>query len=145
VDTSGWETGVSTITVELRNPSAALIPDGSGYGYLGVGQTVGISHAVEPILIAPGAVTVTTVITTEILTEGIISGTGSIPYSVFRNPLLVENTEHEIRNTPLPQALLPSSTFPITRTEDIDPGIIYFGTWTLLLTDCDAAMSIGSL
>jgi hypothetical protein len=131
VDTSGWETGVYTITVALRNPSGDLIPDGSGYGYLGVGQTVGISHAVEPVIVAPGAVTVTTVITTEILTEGIISNTTSIPYFVFRNPLQVDHTEYGIRNTDT-QSLIPNSQSPITRTEDTNSAITYTGIWTVV-------------
>jgi uncharacterized membrane protein len=144
VDTSGWETGVYTITIALRTPSGALIPDGSGYGFLGVGQAVGISHAVEPGLVAPGAVTVTTVITTEILAEGIISNTTDISYSVFRSPLLVDDTEYEIRNTETPQTLIPNSQFPITRTENTSPAIIYTGAWTAVTNIFASHTSEGS-
>ncbi|NUM43153.1 MAG: hypothetical protein HUU38_00490 [Anaerolineales bacterium] len=135
VDTSGWETGVYTITVELRNPSGALIPDGSGYGFLGVGQAVGISHAVEPGLVAPGAVTVTTVITTEILTPAIITDTmGAGNQEIGNGNQEVGNGN---QNEPIPHSQFPipnsiSSTFPITRTEDTDPAITYAGTWTVV-------------
>ncbi len=130
VDTSGWETGVYTITVALRNPSGDLIPDGSGYGYLGVGQTVGISHAVEPVIVAPGAVTVTTVITTEILTEGIITETvSSDQLSVDQLPV----TDQPINQPPdHPTNALPQSTFAITRTEDTNSAIAYTGIWTVV-------------
>ena len=69
VDTSGWAAGVYTLTVNLLDESDALIPDGAGYGYLSVGQALGASHAVQPVVVAPGTVTVTTVITSEILAD----------------------------------------------------------------------------
>ncbi|NUM47307.1 MAG: hypothetical protein HUU38_21620 [Anaerolineales bacterium] len=128
VDTSGWETGVYTITVALRNPSGDLIPDGSGYGYLGVGQTVGISHAVEPVIVAPGAVTVTTVITTEILTPAIITdtmGAGNQEVGNGNQDELIPNSQF-----PIPNSI--SSTFAITRTEDTNSAITYTGIWTVV-------------
>ncbi|MBK8932347.1 MAG: VCBS repeat-containing protein [Chloroflexi bacterium] len=72
VDTSGWAAGVYTITVDLLGAGDALLPDGQGYGYLGVGQALGASHAVQPETVAPGTVTVTTVITTEVLAGAIL-------------------------------------------------------------------------
>jgi uncharacterized membrane protein/PKD repeat protein len=74
VNTSGWDAGVYTITVELLAEGTwleTLIPDGSGFGYLGVGQALGASHAVYPTVVAPGTVTVTTILTTEILADTI--------------------------------------------------------------------------
>ena len=71
VDTSGWAEGVYTLTVDLLDGTEALIPDGSGYGYLAVGQALIASHAVQPALVAPGAVTVTTLVTTEITLDTI--------------------------------------------------------------------------
>ncbi len=63
VDTSSWSEGVYTITVALLDGNGALIPDGYGYGYLSVGQALQISQAVTPELVAPGMVTVATIIT----------------------------------------------------------------------------------
>jgi uncharacterized membrane protein len=71
VDTSGWAAGVYTITVALLDSAEALIPDGSGYGYLGIGQALGAAHALEPGVVPPGTVTVTTIVTTEILADTI--------------------------------------------------------------------------
>jgi len=72
VDTSGWTAGVYTITVDLLDASQSLLPDGQGYGYLGVGQALSAAHAVQPEMVAPGTVTVTTVITTEVLAGAIL-------------------------------------------------------------------------
>ncbi len=70
VDTSGWAEGVYTITVELRDDANLLIPDGQGFGYLAVGQAVEAYHMVTPALVAPGNVTATTIITTQLRPEG---------------------------------------------------------------------------
>ncbi|MEI2691379.1 MAG: transglutaminase domain-containing protein [Anaerolineae bacterium] len=72
VDTTGWNAGLYTATVELLDADEALIPDGSGYAFLAVGQALGVSHAVAPTVLPPGNVTVTTVITTEILVDTIL-------------------------------------------------------------------------
>ena len=66
VDTSGWAEGVYTVTVNLLDADDNLIPDGSGYGYFSVGQALQLSQAVYPAIVAPGTVTVTTIITSEI-------------------------------------------------------------------------------
>jgi len=71
VDTSGWAPGVYTVTVEILDDSLASIPDGVNYGYLGVGQGLGVSHGVSPNIGAPGTITVTTSITTTLLNESI--------------------------------------------------------------------------
>jgi hypothetical protein len=68
VNTSGWAAGVYTITVSLLDAAGVLIPDGYGYGYLSVGQALAISQAVMPDLVAPGSVTVTTIITSALTT-----------------------------------------------------------------------------
>jgi uncharacterized membrane protein len=94
VNTSGWAAGVYTITVDLRDAADNPIADGSGYGYLSVGQAVIPSHAVYPALVAPGTVTVTTVITTEInqlsIVDGQLSianeGSGSRRYTIYDAP-----------------------------------------------------------
>ncbi|MEZ4641455.1 MAG: hypothetical protein R3E31_01720 [Chloroflexota bacterium] len=64
LDTSGWAAGVYTITVDLLDADSQLVPDGYGYGYFGVGQALGVAHSVQPEIVAPGNVTVTTVIST---------------------------------------------------------------------------------
>jgi uncharacterized membrane protein len=84
VNTSGWTAGLYTITVDLQSCSYCLlripytsthyalrttlstIPDGYGFGYLGVGQGLSASHSVNPLLVPPGDITVTTTITTEL-------------------------------------------------------------------------------
>jgi len=66
VSTSGWAAGRYTITLDLRDANGAWIPDGSGAGFLAVGQMLHAGHSVSPTLVAPGTVTVTTDITTEI-------------------------------------------------------------------------------
>ena len=72
MDTSGWNAGLYTATVELLDAQDALIPDGSGYAFLAVGQALGVSHAMDPTVLPPGNVTVTTVISTEILVDTIL-------------------------------------------------------------------------
>ncbi|MCB0256271.1 MAG: hypothetical protein KDI55_21335, partial [Anaerolineae bacterium] len=73
VDTSGWNSGVYTVEVELLDASLALVPDGYGVTPFGVGQALGASHSVNPLVVAPGDVSVTTVITTEILVDTILT------------------------------------------------------------------------
>ncbi len=65
VDTSGWEAGVYTLTLDVQLHGAPT-EGGSGYGYLSIGQAVIPSHGVTPLVVAPGTVTVTTRITTEL-------------------------------------------------------------------------------
>ena len=132
VDTSGWAAGAYTVTVELLNQSGtAVIPDGSGYGYLGVGQALGISHAVIPQIVPPGTVTVTTVITSEILAPVIIPpAVRSLDSGA--SPAVLTSPE------PVAPVLLPPpalhTTEAITRTDDLDASLIYTGTWTPVTT-----------
>ena len=79
VETSGWDEGVYTVTLALWDGSGALIPDGAGYSFLGVGQGLRPSHGVHPEVVAPGTVTVTTIITTESTSEP-ISKSGDAQY-----------------------------------------------------------------
>jgi hypothetical protein len=72
LNTSGWQKGVYTVTVNLVDDEAAAIPDGSGYGLFAVGQALGAAHSVSPAEVAPGTVTITTHITTEILADTIL-------------------------------------------------------------------------
>ncbi|MCA9979142.1 MAG: hypothetical protein KC413_25445, partial [Anaerolineales bacterium] len=74
VDTSGWAEGTYTVTVDFRDGAGTLIPDGSGYGYFNVGQALIASQMVYPEVVAPGDVTVTTVITTQITTDSFGGG-----------------------------------------------------------------------
>ena len=66
VDTSGWAAGIYTATVDLLDENSDPIPDGSGYGFFTVGQALQLDHAVVPQIVAPGIVTVTTIITSTI-------------------------------------------------------------------------------
>jgi uncharacterized membrane protein len=103
VDTSGWAAGVYTITadVQLHNQPTA---GGSGYGYLSLGQAVIPSHAVQPELVAPGTVTVTTSITTEINEQvdltgfqnlSGLSGLSSQQYTIYDAPYWNVEKEEE--------------------------------------------------
>lgn len=80
VDTSGWDEGIYTVSVELLDDTLTLVPDGSGYGLFAVGQGLAAQHDVLPDTVAPGTMTVTTVITTEILEETIYGGNAPAGY-----------------------------------------------------------------
>jgi uncharacterized membrane protein len=101
VDTSGWAAGVYTITANLLlngEPTAG----GEGYGYLSVGQAVIPSHAVYPELVAPGTVTVTTAITTEINQGAVLtglpnlSGLSSRQHTIYDAPYWDVSKEEEL-------------------------------------------------
>jgi uncharacterized membrane protein len=147
LDTSGWTAGVYTLTVDLA------LPDGSGYGYLGVGQGLGASHTVTPELVAPGTVTVSTVITTELVEPTIIPDPVAQPLQPWpERPLLnahgviTDSTafEEEEQTEPVqpttepigrPQPAVENNgylltTWAITRTEDSDAAVTYSGSWT---------------
>ncbi|MCB0245189.1 MAG: hypothetical protein KDI12_17390, partial [Anaerolineae bacterium] len=85
VNTSGWASGVYTVEVELLDASLAPVPDGYGFAPFGVGQALGASHSVSPMVVAPGDVTVTTVITTEILVDTILPEQPALPPMEPRN------------------------------------------------------------
>jgi hypothetical protein len=90
VDTSGWTAGVYTITADVQLQSQPTA-GGSDYGYLSVGQAVIPSHAVQPDLVAPGTVTVTTLITTEIDQSSIVNG---------QSPMVDESWRYTIYDAP---------------------------------------------
>ncbi len=69
VETSGWRRGIYTVTVDLMAGDGMLIPNGSGYGYFTVAEGLVARHAVTPALVAPGVVTVTTAVTTEVTSQ----------------------------------------------------------------------------
>lgn len=137
VGTSGWNAGVYTVSVQLLDAGTgtALIPSesGSGYGFLGVGQAVGIKHAVNPAIVAPGTITITTMITTELLVDGLITNTVASQQLVTDNGgLQITGGEAANQNilpaVPLaPLAVL--STNAISRTEDVSATIVYTGSW----------------
>jgi PKD repeat protein/uncharacterized membrane protein len=66
IDTSSFVTGTYTIAVDIIDENDAVIPKASSQGVLNVGQAVHASSSVSPAIVAPGTVTVTTVITTEL-------------------------------------------------------------------------------
>ena len=134
VDTSGWASGVYTVTVALLDSADNLIPDGIGYGYLGVGQALGISHAVTPAIVPPGTVTVTTQITTEILSPTILPLLGPTqPHATSQpgnssEPVAVETIDTGI-STEMNESV--QTTWAITRTEDTAPAVVYTGSWVV--------------
>ncbi len=134
VDTSGWAAGVYTLTVALLDTAENPIPDGVGYGYLGVGQSLGVSHAVAPAIVPPGTVTVTTQITTEILSPTIFPLTGptqsrGVSLGGDDSQAAAPKTMDAVVSTGSGEAVL--TTWAITRTEDTDPTIAYTGSWTV--------------
>ena len=68
-DTSGYASGVYSVTVDIVDAADSPIDNGSGFNFLGVGQALGAAHYVEPAVVPPGTFMVTTVISTEILAE----------------------------------------------------------------------------
>ncbi|MCI0577453.1 MAG: PKD domain-containing protein [Chloroflexi bacterium] len=157
VNTSGWAEGVYTVTVELLDAAEALIPEGSGFGYFAVGQALGVSHAVTPTLVAPGTVTVTTIITTEILGSPIPPPDNVAPLWPPADLQVVEAEElpeeSSVINSPQPEQPADNTVSPsrppaperpdappslspslavagLTRAEQNNPGFSYVGTWT---------------
>ena len=133
VDTSGWAEGVYTVSVSLLDSTLTPVPEGSGNALLGVGQVVGARHAVIPEIVAPGTFTITTVITSELLVQDVLSittgtqafysPTGQTPVSVQGETVNTGSAEHPL--------LIQSST-AITRTEDTDASMVYTGTWNIV-------------
>jgi hypothetical protein len=127
VDTSGWAAGVYTVTVDLLDGNNALLPDGSGYGYLGVGQAVQVSQAVYPPIVAPGVVTVTTVITSQIngqlatlapaRSAGVVNSQmsmaeGGARRTLYDAPLTAADAAYLNRTAPVEQAAAQSDQSP---------------------------------
>ncbi len=142
VDTSGWAAGVYTLTVDLG------VSEGVGLGYLGVGQGLGMSHSVTPLLVPPGTVTVTTVITTQLLAETILpppAAPALVPWperAVLSNQDSVISEQLPVEAAGGAQLVIddrlavtdsqntPSTTWAITRTEDSEAAVTYMGAWT---------------
>ncbi len=87
IDTSGWAEGVYTVTVNLLDESSVLVPDGSGLGYLGVGQSLTAQMGSVPQLAPPGTVTVTTLITTTIQQWSMVNGQFPIVHALRQHNL----------------------------------------------------------
>ncbi len=137
VDTSGWAAGIYTVTVELLDGNGSLIPTGSNYAYLGVGQLLGVSHSTTPLLVPPGEFTVTTAITTEIIIPGIVPQNHPITQSRNQNSA-INNQQSEISFPPL----APQSTFAITRTQNA--ALAYTGSWATVSNIFASHLSDGS-
>lgn len=76
LDTSGYATGVYTVSVELRDLQGGLLSD--GYGLLAVGVGINANASTSPAIVAPGTVTVSTAITTAVTSQpfGGVGGRG---------------------------------------------------------------------
>jgi len=131
VDTSSWTEGVYTVTVELLDEGNNLIPDGSGYGHLGVGQLLGASHALSAEIVPPGEITITTHISTELLEPGIVPpnvNTVQALVDLAFSEEITETSEPPILSSP--QAV--NTTNAISRTEDVSSTIVYSGSWSTI-------------
>ncbi|MEZ4642623.1 MAG: hypothetical protein R3E31_07780 [Chloroflexota bacterium] len=121
LDTSGWGEGTYTLTVNLLNESSALVPDGFGYGYLGVGQTLVAQMSSTPLIAAPGNITVTTIFTTEIGASSFISGApgfaNAVPGAVvtFTEPLSDTDVLPMHMFGPQPEAEMETGETAVTR------------------------------
>ncbi len=76
INTSGLVTGSYTVTVRIVDAGGNVIPKATGSGMLAVGQALEAGHAVAPLLVAPGTVTVTNFITTS-LSQAILEQLGA--------------------------------------------------------------------
>lgn len=74
LDSSGYATGVYTVSVELRDLQGDLLSD--GYGLLAVGVGINAFATTSPAIVAPSTVTVTTAITTAVTSQP-FGGVGS--------------------------------------------------------------------
>jgi hypothetical protein len=139
VKTSGWEASVHTVTVDLLDAHGVLVPGGSGHGYLAVGQGLHVDdHSVDPGLVAPGTVTVTTRITTEVDVSlepdaGSMDGESSV---LDFEPGAEEHDSHDAgipyrvdRPSGLAASLRQSGS-GVVRIEEDDPSMVYTGTWS---------------
>jgi uncharacterized membrane protein len=142
IDTTGWAEGVYTVTVDLLDASDTLIPDGSSYGYLGVGQAIGVSHAVFPAVAAPGTITVTTMITTELLVTDTLGG-GSQVRILGPGPQAARALDEssQVTSAAVENAV---SAISLDRTEDVTATISYSGTWTAVSNIFSSHTSGGS-
>ncbi len=152
LNTSGWQEGVYTVTVNLVDDNGDPIPDGSGQGIFAVGEALVIFQSVSPTIVPPGDITVTTKITTEIREGTIFTTTttaaaqsagwvktgqylvNSEPYSVISeqdsvisDSLTIDNSQFTIDNSTASAVTLGSA---IIRTENDEAGVIYGGSWS---------------
>ncbi|MDJ0756141.1 MAG: tandem-95 repeat protein [Ardenticatenaceae bacterium] len=144
VDTSAWGQGIYTITVDLLDGSDQLIPNGTGFGFLGVGQSLEAEHSVFPEIVPPGNITVTTTITTEVKAGG--SGSAVAPSvnivqadepatkagRVINGLARVVSTDELLA---VHDELQLATNAPITptgflRTEAYDPDLVYSSGWS---------------
>ncbi|MCB0114319.1 MAG: hypothetical protein KDD84_09525, partial [Caldilineaceae bacterium] len=161
VDTSGWAEGVYTVTVDLRDAAGGLIPDGSSYGFFSVGQGLRVSQSVSPAVVVPGAVTVTTYITSQI--DGVVipaARTATAATTIYNAPMWAVSAEDAATSrsnggptvaylpsvqhnsaaaTPPPteqiavQAADSTTIAPgLVRHEETDAGIAYNGDWRVV-------------
>jgi uncharacterized membrane protein len=111
VNTSGWATGLYTITVTLENNQATFVPDGLGLGYFAVGQSLVAAQAVLPAITAPGAVTVTTILSTEITVDTILPGPNLTNGPTLGPPTGLRPVTTTLQpETAVPQPITPNQT-----------------------------------
>ncbi len=81
LDTSGFASGVYTVSLELHNSGGATIPGSQGIGFLTVGEGLSASIETSPHVVAPGTTTVDVDITTRINRGSILGKTSSMTTS----------------------------------------------------------------
>ncbi|GAB4273651.1 MAG: hypothetical protein Kow0080_21340 [Candidatus Promineifilaceae bacterium] len=129
IDTSGWAEGTYTITVTLLDSTNALIPEGTAQGTFAVGQSVQATMNVTPQLVPPGTVTVTSIITTELQANAILTTpqTNALPWPATGLRTVTEAVENappptartqEIADTPRSPTI--TSQPPVTNTQSPD-------------------------
>ena len=126
VNTSGWQQGLYTVTVNLVDGNNNPILDGYNFGLFAVGQAIGLAHSVSPSQVAPGTVTVTTHITTELLADTIITPSQALPLLweptglVSSNQSSVISEEYSVSSEEPPNLQSPISQSPISTTRPTD-------------------------
>jgi len=149
-DSSGWAAGVYTVNVALLDSGDLLVPDGAGFGSFAVGQALVASQAVLPEVVSPGTISVTTLITTEIVAET-IQPVGAAAAGLFweqdRVNLRAAGRLEETLSEPEQEAAVEvqrsergKSDFPpaanamlasgVIRHEQDGAALVYSGTWS---------------
>jgi uncharacterized membrane protein len=151
VDASAWAAGVYTLSVELLDGDSARVPDGFGYGYLGVDQALQGTHSVNPATINGDAITATIAITTEISesASGQISESANQRMGEWASQRIGEWTQHATRNTqhatrpPGLASFLFQGGSGVVRYEENDAQVVVSGSWSTCLSSWTAA-KVGS-
>lgn len=140
VDTTGWTSGVYTVSVELREPNGIPMLNGTGYGYLVVGEGLAVEQGIFSPIVAPGNPVVTTYITTTVRQPFTPSLSGSVSQraqpgnatsttSTGTHPEAGAASSRPVQSSTDAQPGILSNGTGIVRHEENDSSLAYTGTW----------------